>query len=133
MKNVVLGAVVVVLLAVSAYLLTRPTSGRIRLRQSYPYVGVCLACKKELHGLYDRSEAEPFECPECRQRAVFAWWYCLDCQKRTLPELARDAEGIRRVPPQPFCNTCKCYDLTPYDPENLSQQPLGDNPLPAWP
>lgn len=52
---------------------------------------------------------------------------------RAVAALVRDADGVKRVPAQPFCNACKGYDLMPYDPENPAQQPLGDHPLPKWP
>lgn len=134
MRNLVLGGIAIVLFAVAGYVFLRPAGGKIRLPDEYQYRGICAACKSEVMGKYSKHEHEPYQCPACSERAAFLWRYCSVCHKRTLPELVKPAEGgPKTVPAMPLCPVCRCFDLSPFDPDRPDQAPTGDNPLPRWP
>lgn len=134
MKNTILAGCAIVLFGIAGYVFLRPSGSKIRLANEYDYRGVCAACKSEIIAKYRKIDAEPYECPACHERAAFQWRYCGVCHKRTLPELAKPAEGgPKTVPAFPLCPVCRCFDLSPYDPDRPDQSPTGDNPLPRWP
>ncbi len=134
-KNVVLALVALALLGVSGYLLFGRAVATPKVGEQFTFKGPCLACKQEVEGVYKISESEPFTCPVCQQRAAFQWWFCYDCQKKTIPHFVK-AKGDQpaEIPPHPRCSRCNCTTVGTYMPDIMPDQVShGDNPLPKWP
>lgn len=135
MRNTVLLSVAALAIAGAGLLVMRSGGGdaKIVVPDEYDFIGVCVACKAEGVGRFQLQQKEPFPCGSCAQNAVFRWRYCGDCHKRTIPALAKDAEGVKRVPPFPQCPVCHCSNVSIWDQNMPDQTPKGDNKLPSWP
>jgi len=131
-RNLVYGAVAVVLLAVAAVLyITRSGSSAAQIPRRVTTYGVCLACQQEAVIAHATADVPPFECPHCGERAVYRWCWCLSCKTRFVPNLVRHPEseypGMPVVPICPTCGSDRCRSYTP------GVEVAEDAPLPPWP
>lgn len=132
-RNAAVGVIAVALIAFAVYRFGR-AGGAAPIPSQYTIEGVCLACKNEVRADASLNQPQPLRCPSCGQDAVYEWMYCNACKKRFVPNLARpDPQGPPRVPVVPSCSACGSTNVTAYIPEDPTQQPVGDAPLPPWP
>ena len=132
-RNLLLGGIAIAALAVSVVLFARGRSAGA-LPNQYSIRGICLACQKESQSTHGLTEEPPFVCPHCGKQAVYPWFYCFECQKRFVPDLARPGPGQPlRFPSWPSCPcpNCRSSRVGQFDPA-LQPTPLGDAPLPKW-
>ncbi|MGD8451211.1 MAG: hypothetical protein PVJ57_05280 [Phycisphaerae bacterium] len=131
-RNVVLGSIAVIALLVALYMFFGFGSGRQR-PDTYTIQGLCLGCQQEVKLSFAAGEREPYECPQCRQMAVYPWLYCYECQKLFIPNLVRGADGEPlRYPGHPACPACRTQHVGSYVPELPTQKPTGKLPPPEW-
>jgi predicted RNA-binding Zn-ribbon protein involved in translation (DUF1610 family) len=133
-RNLILGGVAVVILGVAAVLyVTRAGSGKAELPTQALTYGVCLACQQDVEVAHGMTEQAPFVCPKCGARAVYPWFYCLECKKRVVPHLEKVAGADYPVlPVVPVCPACGASRLRAYRPD-IGIETSGDAPLPPWP
>jgi hypothetical protein len=111
----------------------RPSRGAGDMPQTYTVQGVCLACQKEGAGTMAVNDYPPLKCPACGKPALYTWFYCLSCNKRCVPALARPVpNGPLRLPLQPVCPACGSRDVRQWDPVMPEQQAAAALPLPKW-
>lgn len=134
-RNVLLGGIAVVLIAVAAVVYATRTRPSFRVPDQFGFKGVCLACSQESDATQAANESPPALCPHCGKAALYPWFFCYDCQKRFVPDLVRpQSDGPLRLPAWPKCpcRGCRSGNVGPWDPEMPTQQPVGDVPLPKW-
>jgi DNA-directed RNA polymerase subunit RPC12/RpoP len=133
-RDLVLGGLAVLLIAAAAVLYaTWAGSAKAQLPRSATTLGVCLACKQECAVSHGTAEVAPFECPNCAERAVYPWYFCLDCKKRFVPALVSGPEDeYPRVQPFASCPACGSPRVRGYL-SAMEPQVAGDAPLPPWP
>ena len=133
-RNFGLGLLAVALLGFAAYMFVKRSGGREAFPSVYHMEGVCLSCKQEGEATYKEGERPPAVCPSCRERAVYQWTYCFDCNKRFVATPVPAADGGPPKPPNmPFCTACGSGRTGAYVPNDPEQQPVGDAELPTLP
>lgn len=133
-KRATLGVSIVVI-GLAVYYSVRNSSNRDKYPQELTVDGVCLACKHEVKArIKATSEFAPYECPLCKEVAVYPWFYCDNCRMRFVPELIPGAghDGKPALPASPKCTSCKSNLVTQYIP-GFHPQPAGNAPFPKWP
>lgn len=132
-RNMLLGGAAVVLFGGAAYLLFSRGEQQATFPDQYTYFGVCLACRQDVTVTHSKNVYEPFDCPNCRQAgSVYGWLWCPACEKRVLPPLVRDDQGVLRVPGTPTCPVCRSNGVGSYTPQLHDALKKGDV-LPKWP
>ena len=132
-RDLVLGAIAALLAALAAYRVFFARSGKPSIPARYAIEGVCLACREPASLEAKLDQHQPFTCARCGQQAVYEWMFCLDCRKRFVPDLVPSTDGPARVPAFAPCPACRRTNVTQYIPQDTTQQPVGDAPLPRWP
>jgi len=132
-RNLLFGGLAIVVLVLAGVFFVRGQKTTSEVPDTYSIYGVCLACKAEGQTSFAHDERAPHRCDACDEMAVYPWYYCLDCQKRFVPNLyRRDPDGPLRVPRGATCTGCGSSNVTQYI-EGM-YKPVGDvTPLPAWP
>lgn len=134
-RNIVLGVISAVCL-VAALIVFLSNRGQNRvMADEYITLCVCLACQQECDIRHGPLELVPFTCPnpDCGEAAVYPWYFCNDCKRRFVPQpLMREPGGPLRPPATITCTACGSVSITPYAPEWLKEEPIGDAPLPRW-
>ncbi len=129
-RNLVLGGVAVVLIAVAVYMFLPRRNVRTPL-QNYNAHGICLNCKAESPFTADLRTPAPFRCPSCGEEAVYPVLSCGDCGTRFVADLQRFPGQPPRSNPFPTCPKCNCTTVSAWDPAAASAT---DPPiLPKWP
>ena len=132
LRNLILGATSVGLLAVAGYLFTRNTKSTY-LPDTFSMDGVCLACKQSGVVTFGAGGREPYACPACMKVAFYGWKFCDGCKHRFVPALSRSSPGEPPRPPAiPICTKCGSSRTGAYTPEDPEQKSAGDAPLPPW-
>ena len=131
-KGVLIGLCFVAIAGAIYIFLTRSGSAP-PFPTEYAYQAVCLACHETVPVKRSKDQHEPLVCPKCEKQAVYGWMFCSACNKRIVPEMVRDGDGVRRVPMTPVCPLCKGTNVGAYVPELHDPQSTGDGPFPAWP
>jgi predicted RNA-binding Zn-ribbon protein involved in translation (DUF1610 family) len=126
-------AVVVLCLAGAGFLFWRAMAGNEIVPETMVAHCACLACQADVRIEHPATEAAPYPCPECGERAAYHWHYCYDCMERFVPQpFPREPGGIPRPPVQISCPTCGGGNVSVYVPELLAGEPVEDAPLPTW-
>lgn len=128
-------AVGVVAVGLAVYFFSRNTGDKDKYPRQLTVDGVCLACKQEVKARIKAvSDFAPYDCPNCKEMAVYPWFYCDNCRKRFVPELIPGAghDGKPALPAAPKCSGCRSNLVMQYIP-GFSPPPAGDAPLPKWP
>ncbi len=132
-RNTVLGGVAIVAIAAAAYFTFSGYGRQKPLPTTVHTLGVCLANGKDVEITHELDEVAPWTCPECGEQAVYPWLYCFDCQRRFVPKLDRDSQGILRMPPYPACPACGSQSYSAFKPEDRRQElKRKDARLPKW-
>ena len=132
-RNAVLIGIAAALIGLAAYRFVSAPGTKPDYPKRYTVQGVCLACKLDSEATQNVSERPPLECPKCRQRALFFWFYCPDCKKQFVPDLQRRADGTPGLPVVITCPGCRSAHGAQYEPKDPEQKPVGKLPLPKWP
>jgi hypothetical protein len=133
-RNLILGGVAAGLIVLAVILLVVIPRGKAELPQEKIVHGVCLACREHAQLRVPLRELEPYECPECGERAVYQWWFCFECKYRFVPNLVRPAGGgPPHVPFAPACPNCKGNMCGAWVADDPAYQPAGEAELPKWP
>jgi DNA-directed RNA polymerase subunit RPC12/RpoP len=133
-RNLLLGGLAVVLLALAAYLYFSRAGTGADLPDQYTINAVCLACQQEARITASMGERQPLVCPHCGERAAYSWYYCFNCNKLVIPNLEpAPGGGPPRIPIIPHCPICGA-EVGSYMPEDPLQKPTSEHaPLPKWP
>ena len=133
-RNSGLGLLAVALLGFAGYMFVKRSGGREAFPSVYRLEGVCLACKQDCEATYKQGERLPAVCPHCRQRAVYQWSYCFECNKRFVATPVPSPDGGPPKPPVvPVCTACGSGRTGAYVPNDPEQRPVGDAELPTLP
>lgn len=126
---------VVVLVAAAAAIFFRNRQKPAEMPGEFKVAGVCLACQQETTLDVPAGTRQPYVCPHCGERAVYAWLYCPKCQKRFIPALVAGAPGEPPHPPRaPVCPGCGNPDVAAYCPTDIpGEGAVAALPLPPWP
>lgn len=132
-RSLVLIGIAVVLFGATAYMLFARVADE-PIPTEYAINGVCLSCKRDVSAKGSVYEGPPYECSQCKQKAVYQWMYCPKCHRRVIPELVRPTDGRPpHIPPFARCKGCGNASIEAYVPDMAGQKPKGDVPLPKWP
>ena len=132
-RNALLGVVAVAALAGAGTLFFRAAKST-SLPETFSVTGVCLSCKEESQTTHKLGERDPFECPKCHKTSVYTWSFCMDCQKRFVPNLERQVPGEPLRIPMPIrCPACGGTNVSVYQPGYIDAADIkGDLALPKW-
>jgi hypothetical protein len=134
-KNLLLGAAAVVMLALAVYIYrTRPPADA-----QYPtectVSTVCLETKEEVSVTSKMTERAPFVNPKTGRRTLYPWYFCNNCKFRFVPTPIPSSDGeAPRLPIAPTCPHCGAQSACSWDQSSPSQaKPAGTAELPKVP
>jgi DNA-directed RNA polymerase subunit RPC12/RpoP len=128
----ILAGVVVVLVVVAGVIYYVRSAEKTKPLPKTQIDGVCVACGKEVQLETEPGNVPPLVCPYCKERTVYAWWYCENCKKLFVPRLiASERSGPPRPEMRPVCPGCGSHTVLGYTAAvTLGYQPEGRLPLP---
>jgi DNA-directed RNA polymerase subunit RPC12/RpoP len=130
-ERYLVGGAAVVIIALACYFILAKSGGGSRFHTRLGVDGVCLACKQEVKvQVNTTTDFAPYKCPRCNEQAVVGWMFCTNCKKRFVPALERKGDGQARLPDALRCSGCKSPNVETFVPGLITQQPVGDVPLP---
>ncbi len=84
-KNLLLGAAAVVMLAVATYLFITNRNQEAEFPTHYNVHAVCLETGEEFPVTSKTEERAPFANPKTGRRTLYPWYFCYDCQYLFVP------------------------------------------------
>lgn len=131
LRNMLVGAAVVVVLGLGVYWFVSPRKTATNTQQ-YHWTGACLACKEHVSGDQDAGSSFPAECPKCKEKAAFAWYFCIKCKTRFIPMPARDEVNRPIAPYDPICISCRSNNVMLWNDQIPEHAAAKDAALPAF-
>ena len=132
-KNAILGAIATLALAAAAYLLFSGFGRQKALADRFESHAICLDTKQECVIEHTSTDAPPWKSPHSDKNSAYPWYFCFRCQRRFVPKLQRDAEGVMRLPAFPSCPACGSMSFGSFNPDDpIMAERKADAKLPNW-
>ena len=137
-KNLILGAVAAVIFLVAVVYYVTHSGAGAEIPKTIKANCACLVCRQAVRIEAALTQPQPYECPECGERAVYPVLICRDCGKYFVPNLERrppvegiEEERLPKMPIMPSCPACGSRNVGSY----IGDEPIPEDELvlPEWP